>query len=51
MSHPNHRNDDDTKEPRGGRPGPVDEGDNGGMATREVADDVGTEENAQEPPD
>lgn len=32
-----HTNDD---EPKGGRPGPVDEGGTGGMATREVAPEL-----------
>ncbi|MFC4373774.1 APC family permease [Nocardia halotolerans] len=44
--------DNAAEEPRGGRPGPRDEGGDGGMATREVAPDVvETEEGAQEPPD
>jgi hypothetical protein len=29
-----------TDEPKGGRPGPVDEGGSGGMATREVAPEL-----------
>lgn len=29
-----------TDEPKGGRPGPVDEGGTGGMATREVAPEI-----------
>lgn len=33
-------------EPKGGRPGPKDEGKEGGMATREVAPEVTTEEDA-----
>jgi len=32
--------DEDTDEPMGGRPGPTDEGREGGMATREIAPDV-----------
>ncbi|WP_084456375.1 APC family permease [Nocardia coubleae] len=51
MTTPRDR-DDDTAEPKGGRPGPRDEGKDGGMATREVAPDVAeTDEGAQEPPD
>jgi hypothetical protein len=30
----------ETDEPRGGRPGPVDHGKNGGMATREYAPEL-----------
>ncbi|MCZ4553576.1 MULTISPECIES: hypothetical protein [Mycobacteriales] len=32
--------DEPTEEPKGGRPGPVDEGGTGGMATREVAPEI-----------
>lgn len=32
--------DDKPDEPKGGRPGPVDEGGTGGMATREVAPEI-----------
>lgn len=32
--------DDENSEPKGGRPGPKDEGGEGGMATREEAPDV-----------
>jgi hypothetical protein len=42
--------DDHQDEPRGGRPGPADEGREGGMATREVAPDVADSPD-QEPPD
>ncbi len=38
-------------EPKGGRPGPTDQGKNGGMATREVAPDIAETEGGQEPPD
>jgi hypothetical protein len=31
---------DDRTEPKGGRPGPTDQGREGGMATREVAPDL-----------
>ncbi len=51
MSGPEERRENDTDEPKGGRPGPSDQGKDGGMASREVAEDVGTEEGAQEPPD
>jgi hypothetical protein len=36
------KNADDSQvdEPKGGRPGPVDEGGSGGMATREVAPEL-----------
>lgn len=42
-----------TAEPKGGRPGPKDEGRHGGMATREVASDPTTddERNPEQPPD
>ncbi|MEV6661622.1 hypothetical protein [Nocardia fluminea] len=50
MSRPKDR-DDDITEPEGGRPGPTDQGKNGGMATREVAPEIAETENAQEPPD
>ena len=33
-------------EPKGGRPGPTDQGKEGGMATREVAPEVTTAEDA-----
>jgi hypothetical protein len=41
--------DEDAKEPKGGRPGPTDQDRDGGMATREVAPDVA--EPDQEPTD
>lgn len=39
---PDHSNTDARSEdsPKGGHPGPVDEGKNGGMATRELAPDL-----------
>ncbi|CAM4396330.1 hypothetical protein NONI108955_24785 [Nocardia ninae] len=43
--------DDERDEPKGGRPGPSDEGGEGGMATREVAPDLATPDDTQEPPD
>ncbi|MFD3743344.1 APC family permease [Nocardia sp. NPDC058633] len=45
-----HHNDEST-EPKGGRPGPTDQGKEGGMATRELAADIAETEGAQEPPD
>lgn len=38
-------------EPKGGRPGPTDEGKEGGMATREVAPEVTTPDDAPESTD
>jgi hypothetical protein len=38
-------------EPKGGRPGPTDQGHVGGMATRENAPELTSSEDAQEPPD
>lgn len=44
--------DEDTGDaPEGGRPGPTDEGRDGGMATREIAPEVTVADEAQEPPD
>jgi hypothetical protein len=44
------REDDiDVQDKKGGRPGPVDKGRDGGMATREVTPDVA--EPTEEPPD
>lgn len=43
--------DEQGDDPKGGRPGPTDQGREGGMATREVAPDLGETEGAQEPPD
>jgi hypothetical protein len=39
--------DEDADEPKGGRPGPTDEGGEGGMATRENTPDV--DESSEEP--
>lgn len=36
--------ENDTDEPKGGHPGPVDEGKNGGMATRELAPELTDED-------
>lgn len=38
--------DENADEPKGGRPGPTDEGKEGGMATREVAPEVTTSDDA-----
>jgi hypothetical protein len=43
--------DEDSDKPKAGRPGPTDEGREGGMATREVTPDVADDKDAQEPPD
>ncbi len=43
--------DENADEPKGGRPGPTDQGREGGMATRENAPDLTTSESTQEPPD
>lgn len=50
MSRPKDHDDENT-EPEGGRPGPTDQGKNGGMATRERAPEIAETEHAQEPPD
>ena len=42
--------DEDADEPEGDRPGPADEGREGGVA-REVTPDVADDKDAQEPPD
>jgi hypothetical protein len=44
-------NNGDTDEPKGGRPGPTDQGREGGMATRENAPELTSPEGTQEPPD
>lgn len=51
MSRTNDPHTDDTDEPKGKRPGPTDDGRDGGMATREVAPELAETEHAQEPPD
>ncbi|WP_169815433.1 hypothetical protein [Nocardia yamanashiensis] len=51
MDGPEENREKDPDRPKGGRPGPSDQGDDGGMASREVAEDLGTEDGAQEPPD
>lgn len=43
--------DEEADEPKGGRPGPTDQGRQGGMATREVAPELSEPEDPQEPPD
>jgi hypothetical protein len=43
--------DDEDEEPKGRRPGPTDEGREGGMATREAAPDVADDKDVQESPD
>ncbi|MBF6416121.1 hypothetical protein [Nocardia cyriacigeorgica] len=42
---------DDVDEQEKDRPGPTDQGRDGGMATREVAPELAETEGAQEPPD
>lgn len=42
---------EEADEPKGGRPGPTDQGGEGEMATREVAPESSDTEDAQEPPD
>ncbi|MEV0247054.1 APC family permease [Nocardia sp. NPDC050712] len=51
MSEKKDSHDEDSNEPKGGRPGPTDQGRQGGMATREVAPELTEPEGAQEPPD
>ncbi|WP_169813073.1 hypothetical protein [Nocardia jejuensis] len=51
MPRENDAPEKDPGEPKGGRPGPADRHGEGGMATREVAADLGAEEHAQEPAD
>jgi hypothetical protein len=43
--------DENADEPKGGRPGPSDQGREGGMATRENAPEITTADHAAEPPD
>lgn len=50
MAREKDRDDEKTGEPKGGRPGPTDQDRHGGMATREIAPELTTDE-AQEPPD
>jgi hypothetical protein len=40
----NDKHDHDDDEPKGGRPGPTDEGKDGGMATRELAPEIADED-------
>ncbi|WP_167768679.1 hypothetical protein [Nocardia sp. CS682] len=51
MTRAKDTDDDERDEPKGGRPGPSDQGGEGGMATREVAPDLATPDDTQEPPD
>ncbi|MGE2715801.1 hypothetical protein ACQI4L_17225 [Mycolicibacterium litorale] len=39
------------EEPKGGRPGPTDQGREGGMASREVAPEITTSEDTEESPE
>lgn len=41
----------DADEPKGGRPGPTDQGREGGMASREVAPEITTSDDTEESPD
>jgi hypothetical protein len=43
--------DEHADEPKGGRPGPSDQGREGGMATREVAPEITTADDTEEAPD
>jgi hypothetical protein len=43
--------DERDDEPKGGRPGPSDQGREGGMATREVAPEITTADDTEESPD
>ncbi|MFC9659448.1 hypothetical protein ACFVJ5_04360 [Nocardia sp. NPDC127606] len=51
MSATKNHDDEESTEPKGGRPGPSDQGRDGGMATRELAPEIAETEGAQEPPD
>ncbi|MGK8522944.1 hypothetical protein ACRS6B_15895 [Nocardia asteroides] len=42
------RDDGDAEEPKGGRPGPKDQGREGGMATREIAPELTTPDEPRE---
>jgi PAS domain S-box-containing protein len=50
MAREKDKDDQNSGEPKGGRPGPTDQDRHGGMATREIAPELTTDE-AQEPPD
>jgi hypothetical protein len=43
--------EDHAAEPKGGRPGPTDQGGEGGMASREVAPEITTPEDTEESPE
>ena len=47
----NISDEEDADEPTGGRPGPSDQGREGGLATRENAREITTADDAVEPPD
>ncbi|MFE9789030.1 hypothetical protein ACFYO7_26990 [Nocardia salmonicida] len=51
MSGTKDHDHEDHTEPKGGRPGPTDQGRDGGMATRELSPEIAETEGAQEPPD
>ncbi|MFD6107682.1 hypothetical protein ACFWFQ_34035 [Nocardia salmonicida] len=51
MSGTKDHDEKEPTEPKGGRPGPTDQGKDGGMATREVAPEIAEGKGAQEPPD
>ncbi|MFI1235619.1 hypothetical protein [Nocardia salmonicida] len=51
MSGTKDHDDKDHTEPKGGRPGPTDQGKDGGMATRELAPEIAEGKGEQEPPD
>ncbi|WP_169811726.1 hypothetical protein [Nocardia sienata] len=51
MTEAEHTEHNDNDKPKGGRPGPTDQGRDGGMATREIAPEVTVADETQEPPD
>ncbi|WP_280339628.1 hypothetical protein [Nocardia neocaledoniensis] len=51
MSGKSEHDDEKSKDPKGDRPGPTDQGKDGGMATRELAPETAETPGAQEPPD
>ncbi|MEU4708414.1 hypothetical protein AB0G00_18440 [Nocardia salmonicida] len=51
MSGTKDHDEKEPTEPKGGRPGPTDQGKNGGMATREHAPEIAEAEGTREPPD
>ncbi|MGV9675778.1 hypothetical protein ACWDSJ_10915 [Nocardia sp. NPDC003482] len=48
MPRDEHEEKDRSKEPRGGRPGPTDQGRDGGMATRELAPELTEPDDSRE---